>query len=129
MRQKILRQLGWYNHINGISIPESNGFGIASVSVKSTLSSELPSVGLTITPGLESEVFFVGELLLKKFQKMTIIISIVNAKNTNENEVLPSLLVIKPTTTKLIAAIKISNEEVRTTHCDDHFIQEPLASV
>ena len=79
--------------------------------------------------GLNQRFFFVGELLLKKFQKMTIIISIVNAKNANENEVLPSLLVIKPTTTKPIAAIKISNEEVRTTHCDDHFIQEPLASV
>ena len=52
------------------------------------------------------------------------------AKNTPENGILEPLLPARiPMITKTRAVDKINNLYARIMHLDDHFIQEPLASV
>ena len=80
--------------------------------------------------GLDCKFFDVSSFESNEFQKITRISNKIRAKKKAENGMLEPLLPeMNPMMTKAKAVAKINNLYVRVIDWDDHFIQEPLASV
>ena len=83
-----------------------------------------------MTPGLDCKFFEESSFASNEFQNNTSINMNIIAKKTPENGMLEPLFPArKPMMTKIRAVDKINNLYARIMHLDDHFIQEPLASV